>query len=214
MSDIPTYEAALVARHAARDAYSDSIVAAAQAALVIRQNLWAGGGGGGVPFPSEIQGGWVTDSAGDSHYYVLSYDESTGTFSTAYYTDPGLGTVSVPAAGSLSPAVAKALDLIEAGTEALAVDDVAGGKALTVPAGAIGAIIQVNMDAGFEASEIYYQVDGTIPSANDFQAKDGAVIHLGKTPESDGDTAELAQFLAIAQTAETANLAVIYYTVA
>ena len=214
MSDIPTYEAALVARHAARDAYSDSIVAAAQAALVIRQNLWAGGGGGGVPFPSEIQGGWVTDSAGDSHYYVLSYDESTGTFSTAYYTDPGLGTPSVPAAGSLSPAVAKALDLIEAGTEALAVDDVAGGKALTVPAGAIGAIIQVNMDAGFETSEIYYQVDGTIPSANDFQAKDGAVIHLGKTPESDGDTAELAQFLAIAQTAETANLAVIYYTVA
>lgn len=214
MSDIPTYEAALVARHAARDAYSDSIVAAAQAALVIRQNLWAGGGGGGVPFPSEIQGGWVTDSAGDSHYYVLSYDESTGTFSTAYYTDPGLGTVSVPAAGSLSPAVAKSIDLIEAGTQALAVDDVAGGKSLTVPAGAIGAIVQVNMDAGFEASELYYQVDNTVPSADDFQAKDGAIIHLGKTPDSDGDTAEVAQFKIIAQAAETANLAVIYYTVA
>ena len=213
MSDIPTREAELAARHADRDAYSDSIVAAAQAALVVRQNLWAGGGGGAA-FPREVTSGWVTDSAGDSHFFVIEYDESADTYATTYYTDPGLGTVSVPAAGALSPAVAKSLDLIEAGTEALAVDDAAGGQALTVPAGAIGAIIQVNMDAGFETSEIYYQVDGTIPSANDFQAKDGAVIHLGKTPESDGDTAELAQFLAIAQTAETANLAVIYYTVA
>lgn len=210
MSDIATREAELIARHAARDAYADSIYAAAKIALAARQALWAGS----AAFSSELQSGWVTDSAGDNHFFVITYDEATGTSSTAYYTDPGLGTGSTPAAGALSPTLAHSLDLIEVGTEALAVDDTAGGQALTVPAGAVGAVIQVNMDTGFEASEIYYQVDGSVPSANDFQAKDGAVIHLGKTADSNGDTAELGNFLAIAQTGETANLAVIYYTIA
>lgn len=85
------------------------------------------------------------------------------------------------------------LTLMDADSEEFAVDNTTD-YSLTVPVGAVGAIIQCKMDSGFETNIIRFTVDGTGPSAtNGFELEDNDQVSLGVVPGiPNGDTATLA----------------------
>lgn len=104
-------------------------------------------------------------------------------------------------------------NLLEADIEEVAVTD-GGAVSLTVPATAVGAIVQVKMDTGFETSAICFTVDGMTPSLTaSLKASHYETIDIGNSPNTKGDSEELGNFRAIAQAGETARIRVLYYEI-
>jgi len=102
------------------------------------------------------------------------------------------------------------VEFVVAGTETIAIDDVAN-VALTVPAGAVGAIVQVQTGG---TGDVRFKVDGgaAVTGTTGFKGQDCAEICLGCVPSHEAPTAELANFDAIGTAGVVGNLEVLYYT--
>lgn len=197
-------EAFLIANHADDDTLVAGIVANANAAI-------PPGGTPLVPpapmFPDSITSGWIIDTAGVQHFYVVSEDD-TGAQTTTYYTGADRATTTTPTGRTYAPDRVE-FDQIEGANELLTVTDGAV-VTLTVPADAIGAYIQVQ-DADIRVSN-----DGTTPTPTVGEiALENATIDVATTPyiEGMGDIMELGNFRAIAFTGETAKIEVQYFRI-
>lgn len=184
--------------------------------LAIVYAMCAGGsGGGGGPvlpeFDREFLTGFVQDSIGTIHYYFRTYNEETGVMGAiTYFTSADMATPSVPLGATL-PVSLENLAIPLAGGQIIAV---AGAVvSFTVPAGARGAIAQVQQTSGPANAEFRFFADGRTPTATSgLIGLDLSEIIIGRvgTLQTAGPL-ELSQFRGIASAGATFDLVVNYY---
>jgi len=210
MSDRITRRGELILRHTKLDALTAPAVA--NGAAQIAAATGAGAMMPAVPFAQEriIYRG-IDDTTGDFLFVREIFDENTGAVTYEYSNVANFSTLVTPAS-TVSPvnvAGTTKLNLLEGDEEVLSVDD-SGTVALTVPASAIGALVQVEILSGDGCVRLY--ADGQTPTDTDgIKATHLAQISLGISPVANGDSMELGNFLAIAETGTTATIRVEYY---
>jgi len=209
MSDRITRRGQLINRHILRDTLVPVALAAGQAQLA---GVTGGGAMTGPMFPQERAIYRGLDSVTGAVLFVREiFDENTGAVTYEYSDVADFSNLITPAnpINPLNSSGDKQLNLLEADSETIAVTD-AATVSLTVPATAVGALVQVEIDSGAGCLRLY--ADGRTPTQTDgLKATHLAQVSLGISPVADGDVMELGNFLAITEAGTTATLRVEYY---
>lgn len=194
-------------------AHSTAAINGFRAAIAAGQAMLGGGtSGAAAPFAQSLSINPGIDSSGETGFFQVTINHATGVRTVGFLSDAAAAVGSWIPTGVVEPitgAQEKAFNQLEADSEIINLSD-AAISTLTVPATAVGAVIQLEISSGDGCGRIY--ANGIAPTQVDGEKVfHGNQISLGRTPIANGDPMELGNFQAIMEASTAGILRVTYY---